>query len=146
LTTYANQQRQKLKCLTIVDEFTHEGLAIDVAGSIRSSRVIEVLAKLISVRGAPRYIRSDNGSEFISLAIIGWLDDEGVETAHIAPGKPWQNGTNESFNGRFRDECLNQEWFRNRREAAVVIEEWRKHYNAVRPHSSLDYLTPVSGP
>jgi putative transposase len=71
--------------------------------------VIEVLAKRISVRDVPRYIRSDNGSEFISLAIIGWLDDEGVETAHIAPGKRWQNGTNESFNGRFRDECLNQE-------------------------------------
>jgi putative transposase len=133
---------QKIKCLTIVDEFTHEGLAIDVAGSIRSARVIDVLARLISVRGAPRYIRSDNGSEFISLAIMKWLDDEGVETAFIAPGKPWQNGTNESFNGRFRDECLNQEWFRNRREAAVVIEEWRQHYNAVRPHSSLDYLTP----
>ncbi len=133
---------QKLKCLTVVDEFTHEALAIDVASSIRSRRVIEVLAQLISTRGAPRYIRSDNGPEFVSLAIMRWLADEGIETAYIAPGKPWQNGTNESFNGRFRDECLKQEWFRNRREAAVIIETWRRHYNAVRPHSSLDYLTP----
>lgn len=133
---------QKLKCLTVVDEFTHESLAIDVGGSIRSNRVIEVLAQLISTRGAPRYIRSDNGPEFVSLAIMRWLADEGIETAYIAPGKPWQNGTNESFNGRFRDECLNQEWFRNRREAAVIIESWRRHYNALRPHSSLDYLTP----
>jgi putative transposase len=133
---------QKLKCLTVVDEFTRESLAIDVAGSIRSARVIEVLSRLISVRGAPRYLRSDNGPEFVSLAIMRWLAETGIETAYIAPGKPWQNGTDESFNGRFRDECLNQEWFRNRREAAVIIESWRQHYNAVRPHSSLDYLTP----
>lgn len=133
---------QKLKCLTIVDEWTHEALAIDVAGSIRSTRVIEVLSKLISVRGAPRYIRSDNGPEFVAAAILRWLDGEGIETAHIAPGKPWQNGSNESFNGRFRDECLNMEWFRTRTEAAILIESWRRHYNEVRPHSSIDYLTP----
>ena len=103
---------------------------------------MDVLARLITVRGAPRYIRSDNGPEFMSLAVMRWLGGAGIETAYIAPGKPWQNGTDESFNGRFRDECLNQEWFRNRREAVVIIESWRRHYNAVRPHSSLDYLTP----
>jgi putative transposase len=133
---------QKLKCLTIVDEWTHEALAIDVAGSIRSTRVIEVLSKLISVRGAPRYIRSDNGPEFVAAAVLRWLDGEGIETAHIAPGKPWQNGSNESFNGRFRDECLNMEWFRTRAEAVILIEAWRRHYNEIRPHSSIDYLTP----
>lgn len=133
---------QKLKCLTIVDEWTHEALAIDVAGSIRSTRVIEVLSRLISVHGAPRYLRSDNGPEFVAAAVLRWVDDEGIETAHIAPGKPWQNASNESFNGRFRDECLNMEWFRTRAEAVILIEAWRRHYNEVRPHSSIDYLTP----
>jgi putative transposase len=133
---------QKLKCLTIVDEWTRESLAIDVGGSIRSARVIEVLAQLVSVRGAPRYLRSDNGPEFVATAVLQWVTAEGIETAHIAPGKPWQNGTDESFNGRFRDECLNMEYLRNRTEAVVVIETWRRHYNDVRPHSSLGYLTP----
>ena len=133
---------QQLKCLTIVDEFTHECLAVDVAGSIRSARVIDVLTRLMSVHGAPAYLRSDNGPEFVSNAILHWLTDARIETAHIDPGKPWQNGTNESFNGKFRDECLSVEWFRTRREAQIIIEAWRKHYNAVRPHSSLGYLTP----
>ena len=133
---------QKLKCLTIVDEWTHESLAIEVAGSIRSKRVIEVLAKLVSVRGAPRFLRSDNGPEFVSAAVLRWVTESGIETAFIAPGKPWQNGTDESFNGKFRDECLDMEWFRSRAEAVVVIETWRQHYNEVRPHSSLGYLTP----
>lgn len=133
---------QRLKCLTIIDEWTHEALAIDVAGSIRSGRVIEVLARLVSVRGAPRFLRSDNGPEFVSTAILAWLTESGIHTAHIVPGKPWQNGTNESFNGRFRDECLNLEWFRSRREAVVLIEAWRRHYNTQRPHSTLGYLTP----
>jgi putative transposase len=134
---------QSLKCLTIIDEFTRECLVVDVAGSIRSQRVIEVLARLISERGAPRYLRSDNGSEFVSKVILEWLEEAGVETALIDPGKPWQNGMDESFNGRFRDECLSLEWFRSRREAKVIIETWRRHYNAVRPHSSLDYRTPI---
>ena len=133
---------QQLKCLTVVDEFTHESLAIDVAGSIRSARVIDVLTRLMSVHGAPTHLRSDNGPEFVSHAILKWLTDARIETALIDPGKPWQNGTNESFNGKFRDECLSVEWFRSRREAQVIIEAWRKHYNAVRPHSSLGYLTP----
>ena len=105
---------QSLKCLTVIDEFTRECLAIDVAGSIRSGRVIEVLTRLVSVRGAPRFLRSDNGPEFVSKAILEWLELAGIETALIDPGKPWQNGADESFNGRFRDECLSLEWFRSR--------------------------------
>jgi putative transposase len=92
---------------TVIDEWTREALAIDVAGSIRAGSVIDVLARLVSDRGAPRYLRSDNGPEFVSSAILRWTTAEGIETAHIAPGKPWQNGTDESFNGRLREKCLN---------------------------------------
>jgi putative transposase len=134
---------QALKCLTVVDEWTRECLAIDVAGGIRSGRVIEVLTQLVSVHGAPRYLRSDNGPEFVATAILRWLTDAQIETAHIDPGKPWQNATDESFNGKFRDEHLNLQWFRNRVEAKVGIEQWRRHYNEIRPHSSLGYLTPI---
>ena len=134
---------QQLKCLTVTDEWTKEGLAIEVDGRIRSSRVIEVLARLVSERGAPLYLRSDNGPEFVSRALLKWIVDQGIETALIDPGKPWQNGATESFNGKFRDECLSLEWFRSRAEAKVVIETWRQHYNQVRPHSSLGYLTPA---
>ena len=134
---------QQLKCLTVIDEFTRECLAIDVAGSLRSHRVIEVLTRLISKHGAPHYLRSDNGPEFVSHAILEWLANERIETALIDPGKPWQNGTDESFNGKLRDECLSIEWFRTRVEARVVIETWRCHYNHVRPHSSLKDLTPI---
>lgn len=135
---------RQLKCLTVTDEFTKEGLAIEVDGRIRSARVIEVLARLVSERGAPRFMRSDNGPEFVSRALLKWILDQGVETALIEPGKPWQNGATESFNGKFRDECLSLEWFRSRAEAKVVIETWRTHYNEVRPHSSLGYLTPAA--
>jgi putative transposase len=134
---------QQLKCLTVIDEYTREALAIDVAGSIRSGRVIEVLAKLVSVHGAPRALKSDNGPEFVSRAILRWLTDAGINCALSDPGKPWQNAHDESFNGKLRDECLSMEWFRNRREAVPIIETWRRHYNEVRPHSSLDYLTPM---
>lgn len=116
--TCANDQQ--LKCLTVVDEFTRECLAIDVAGSIRSRRVIEVLTRLV-------YLRSDNGPEFVSKAILAWIVEANIQIALIDPGKPWQNGTDESFNGRFRDECLSVEWFRSRREAKVIIEQWRQH-------------------
>jgi len=132
-----------VKCLTVVDEFTRECLAIDVGGSIRSRRVIEVLTRLVSLHGAPRYLRSDNGPEFVATAILRWLLAAQIETAFIDPGKPWQNGTDESFNGKFRTECLDLEWFRNRREAQVGIEIWRRHYNEVRPHMSLQYQTPA---
>ena len=135
-------QGQQIRCLTIVNAYTRDCLAIDVAGSIRSKRVIEVLSRLVSIHGAPLFLRSDNGPEFVSLAILQWIADSGIGTALNDPGKPWQNGTDQSFNGKFRDECLSLEWFRSRREAAVVIDCWRRHYNAVRPHSSLGYLTP----
>ena len=134
---------QQLKCLTVVDEFTHECLAIDVAGSIRSGRVIEVLSQLVSVHGSPKHLRSDNGPEFVSRAVLKWLTELNIDTAHIDPGKPWQNGTNESFNGKFRDECLSMEWFRNRIDAKITIEQFRRQYNEIRPHSSLGQLTPA---
>ena len=135
---------QQLKCLTVVDEYTRECLAIDVAGSIRSGRVIDVLSRLMSERGCPQVLRSDNGPEFVSKAILTWALRSGLDSALIEPGKPWQNGTNESFNGKFRDECLAMEWFRTRAEAKAVIETWRQHYNEVRPHSSLQNLTPAA--
>lgn len=131
-----------LKCLTVIDEFTRECLAIDVAGSIRSGRVIDVLTRLVSVHGAPRYRRSDNGPEFVSRAVLRWLLATQIETAFIDPGKPWQNGVDESFNGKFRNEHLSLQWFRNRVDAVVSIEHWRRHFNEVRPHSSLSYRTP----
>jgi putative transposase len=134
---------RSLKCLTVVDEWTRESLAIDVGTGIRAARVIEVLSRLVSLRGAPRYLRCDNGPEFVSRALLRWMASEGIETAFIDPGKPWQNGTNESFNGRFRDECLSMEWFRSLTEARAVIETWRKHYNETRPHSSLGGMTPT---
>jgi putative transposase len=133
---------QQLKCLTVTDEFTKEGLAIEVDGRIRSARVIEVLSRLMSARGVPRFLRSDNGPEFVSKALLSWIVAQDIGMALIDPGKPWQNGVTESFNGKFRDECLSLEWFRSRAEAKVIIEAWRRHYNEVRPHSSLDYLTP----
>lgn len=135
---------QQLKCLAVVDEYTWESLAIDVAGSIRSSRVIEALSQLMSVRGVPKVLRSDNSPEFVSNALLRWATSQGLDMALIEPGKPWQNGVAESFNGKFRDECLSMEWFRSRAEAKVVIESWRHHYNDVRPHSSLGNLTPTA--
>ena len=135
---------QTLKCLTVTDEWTKEGLAIEVDGRIRSGRVIEVLSRLVSERGAPLHLRSDNGPEFVSRALLKWMVSSGIETALIDPGKPWQNGACESFNGKFRDECLSLEWFRSRAEAKAVIENWRRHFNEVRPHSSLGYLTPAA--
>ena len=133
---------QRLKCLTVIDEWTRECLAIEVAGSLRSQQVIATLERLFVQHGTPKYLRSDNGPEFVSQAVRRWLAPRAVAPSFIEPGKPWQNGTNESFNGKFRDECLNLEWFRSRAEAKVVIESWRRHFNEVRPHSSLGYRTP----
>jgi putative transposase len=134
---------QKLKMLTVVDEWTRECLAIEVGARINSSRVIEVLSRLMSLHGQPTYIRSDNGPEFVATSVKEWFKASGVQTTFIEHGKPWQNGTNESFNGKFRDECLNMEWFRNRAEAKIIVEQWRRHYNQERPHSSLNYRTPA---
>jgi putative transposase len=133
---------QQLKCMTVIDEYTRECLSILVDGQIRSGKIVAELSRLVSLHGAPRHIRSDNGPEFVSTAVIKWLTENEIDTAFIDPGKPWQNGADESFNGKFRDECLNLEWFRSRAEAKVVIETWRRGYNRERPHSSLGYLTP----
>ncbi len=133
---------QHLKLLTVVDEYTRESLAIHVATSIKSRAVIAVLSRLVAERGTPGCLRSDNGSEFVATRVKEWLKQKGVETLYIEPGSPWQNAFGESFNGRLRDECLNVEWFKNLREATVIVETWRRHYNQERPHSSLDYRTP----
>lgn len=133
---------QKLKILTIVDEYTRESLAVETATSIRSGKVVTVLAALMAARGAPEHLRSDNGPEFVAVRVREWLSEHSIQTLYIEPGHPWENAVGESFNGRLRDECLNVEWFRNVAEARVVIESWRWHYNEERPHSSLDYRTP----
>ncbi|MCG8460421.1 MAG: integrase core domain-containing protein, partial [Holophagales bacterium] len=133
---------QKLKCLTLVDEYTRECQAIEVGATMPSSRVIAVLDRLIREHGAPEFLRSDNGPEFLSKALRRWLAKRNVKPAFIEPGKPWQNGSVESFHDKLRDECLNQEWFRSRSEAAIVIGAWRRHCNGARPHSSLGYRTP----
>ena len=134
---------RKLKMLTLIDEYTRECLAVEVDTSITSLKVRQILERICLQRGFPQAIRSDNGSEFIGQAVGDWLKANNVEPLFIAPGKPWQNGKCESFNGKLRDECLSREWFRSLREARVVIETWRRFYNTERPHSSLGYLTPV---
>ncbi|BBG65022.1 mobile element protein [Hydrogenimonas sp.] len=138
---------QKLKILVVVDEYTRECLALEVAASIRTHHLIDTLSRLMTLYGRPKFIRSDNGPEFTAKAVIQWLTDNDIGPAFIKPGSPWQNAYVESFNGKFRDECLNREWFYNRKEAAVIIEKWRNHYNHERPHSSLDKQPPakVSG-
>ena len=133
----------KLRILTIVDEYTRESLGIRVERSISSQVVLSTLEWLFISRGVPQHIRSDNGPEFIAKAVREWLAQKGCGTIFITPGSPWENPYVESFNGRFRDECLNRETFRNGREAQQVIEAWREEYNHYRPHSSLGYLPPV---
>ena len=129
--------------LTLIDEFTRECLAVEVGLSVKSERVRQILKKVCFEKGKPELIRPDNGSEFIGKAVGGWLQENGIKPLFIEPGKPWQNGKGESFNGKFRDECLSREWFSSVKEAQVVIESWRKFYNEERPHSSLGYLTPT---
>jgi putative transposase len=129
--------------LNIVDEFTHECLAIRVNRKLNSTDVIDVLTDLFIMRGVPVHIRSDNGPEFIAKAVQEWIAAVGAKTAYIAPGSPWENGYVESFNARLRDELLDGEIFYTLREAQIVIESWRRHYNAVRPHASLGYKPPA---
>ena len=133
---------RKLRILTVVDEFTRESLETYVDESIPATKVIEVLTFLFVLHGHPAYLRSDNGPEFVATAIQEWLGQQQIQTAYIEPGKPWQNGSNESFNGTFRKECLNAEIFASLTEARVVIEQWRRRYNERRPHSSQNYITP----
>jgi len=134
---------RSLKVLTVLDEFTRESPAIEVGSSIKSNYVIAILEYLFMVRGVPKYIRSDNGPEFISDAIKRWLGGQGVETLYIEPGSPWENGYIESFNGKLRDEILDRELFYSVKEAKVIVENWRLEYNNHRPHSGLGYITPA---
>jgi putative transposase len=133
----------RFKCLTVVDEYTRECLAITVDRSLPARRVLAVLGQLVARYGPPRYLRSDNGPEFIARRVRQWLGQTGIVTAYIDPGKPWQNGVGESFHSRFRDECLDREWFHTPHEARVLIEQYRRQYNEARPHSSLGYHTPA---
>jgi putative transposase len=133
---------KSLKMLTLIDEYTRECLAVEVGVSMTSERVRQILERVCSEKGFPEMIRSDNGSEFIGQAVNNWLAENGIKPLFIEPGKPWQNGKGESFNGKLRDECLSREWFSSVKEAQVVIGEWRNFYNTERPHSSLGYLTP----
>jgi len=132
-----------LRMLVLVDEYTRECLAIDVARRMTSEDVLERLAFLMVTRGVPEHIRRDNGAEFTSRAVREWLAKVGVKTLFIEPGSPWENGYVESFNGKLRDELLDREIFYTLLEAKVLIERWRQHYNRVRPHSSLGYRPPA---
>jgi len=134
---------RKYRMLNIVDEFTREALAIRIDRRLRSTDVIDTLADLFILRGIPGHIRSDNGSEFIATAVKDWIAAVGAKTAYIEKGSPWENGYIESFNGKLRDELLNGEIFYSLREAQIVIEQWRRHYNMIRPHSSLGYRPPA---
>ena len=134
---------RKLRMLNVVDEFTRECLCIRVGRKLGSADVIDVLADLFIARGTPGFIRSDNGSEFVATAVKGWISGVGAKTAYIEPGSPWENGYVESFNGKLRDELLNTEVFNTLLEARVLIEQWRVHFNTVRPHSSLGYRPPA---
>ncbi len=134
---------RKLRMLTVVDEFTRECLAIEPARSLPAAKVIGVLSRLFAQHGAPEFLRSDNGPEFIAHQLKQWLAGTGPETIYIDPGSPWQNAYGESFNGKLRDECLNVETFTSLAEARVIIEQWRRDYNQERPHSSLGYQTPL---
>lgn len=133
----------KLRMLNVIDEYTRECHQIRVDRSINAEKVVDTLNWLFLLHGAPEHIRSDNGPEFVAALVCKWLKESGCKTIFIKPGSPWENPYIESFNGKFRDECLNREIFRNGREAQEVVENWRREYNEFRPHSSLDYLTPA---
>ena len=130
---------RRYRMLNVIDEFTHECLAIRINRKLKAIDVIDVLSDLFILRGVPGHIRSDNGPEFIAKTLQDWIAAVGAKTAYIAPGSPWENGFIESFNARLRDELLNGEIFYTLREAQIVVESWRHHYNAVRPHASLGY-------
>ena len=133
---------RRLRCLNIVDDFTKECLAIEVDTSLPGRRVVSVLEQLAERRGLPRSVTVDNGPEFVSKALDEWAYRKQLQLRFIEPGKPQQNAYIESFNGKFRDECLNEHWFLSMRHAREIIAGWRQEYNDKRPHSSLGYLTP----
>ena len=132
-----------IRMLTVIDEYTRECLAIEVERRLRADDVLATLTRLFVERGPPESIRSDNGPEFTAASVRDWLGRVGVQTAFIQPGSPWENGYNERFNGKLRDELLNGEIFYTLREAQVIIEGWRREYNVFRPHSSLGQRPPA---
>lgn len=134
---------KSFRMLCIIDEFSRESLAIRVARKLNATDVIEALCELFVSRGVPSYIRSDNGPEFVAVTLRQWIAAVGAKTAYIEPGSPWENGYCESFNGKLRDELLNGEIFYTLKEAQIMIEAWRLHYNTIRPHSSLGYRPPA---
>jgi putative transposase len=129
---------------SVMDEFTREGFAIAAADATSAKWVIAVLSELVTRHGAPAYLRSDNGAEFVALAVPAWLARRRIRTLSIDPACPWQNGKEERFNGTVRDECLNLHLFASPAEARVRLEAFRNHYNHDRPHSRLNYMTPVA--
>ena len=129
--------------LCVIDEYTRECLAIRVERRLNAQIVLEVLADLFLEHGPPEHIRSDNGPEFVAKALRAWLARLGVKTLFIEPGSPWENGYCESFNSKLRDEFLNREMLYSLKEAQILIEWWRRHYNALRPHSALGYRSPA---
>jgi putative transposase len=139
----ATEDGRRLKMMPVVDEYSRECLALEVERSITSEEVVKTLDRLFAERGAPRFIRSDNGPEFIAQAVKRWLAASGVETLYIEPGAPWENAYSETFISRMRDELLDREEFANLKEAKVLAEDYRDHYNHHRPHGALGYLTPV---
>lgn len=135
---------QRIRCLSVVDEFTRECLALDVGRRMPSVRVKAVLERLAGERGAPDRLRSDNGGEFVARRITDWARTLSCQPSPVAPGKPWQNGMVESFHSRLRAECLDRETFASLAEARVVLENWRRMYNEIRPHSQLGYIPPAA--
>ena len=135
---------RRFRILAVVDDFTRECLALVVDTSLSGARVARELDAIITVRGQPLMIVSDNGTELTSLAILRWAQDRAIEWHYIAPGKPQQNGYVESFNGRLRDECLNETLFASLGHARSVLRRWREDYNDVRPHSGIGGLTPTA--
>lgn len=134
---------RKYRMLNVIDEFTHECLAIRIDRRLKAIDVIDVLSDLFILRGVPEHVRSDNGPEFVAKAVQEWIGAVGAKTAYIAPGSPWENGFIESFNARLRDELLDGEIFYTLAEAKIVVESWRRHFNTVRPHGSLGYKPPA---
>ena len=139
----STEDGRRLKVMPVVDEYTRECLSLEGQRSIKAEEVIGTLRRLFTERGEPTYVRSDNGPEFIAEALKEWLTLSGVKTLYIEPGAPWENAYSETFIGRLRDELLERELFVNLKEAQVLLEDYRKHYNHKRPHGALGYLTPA---
>jgi transposase InsO family protein len=139
----ATEDGRRVKVMPVVDEYTRECLSLEGQRSIKAEGIIDTLSRLSAERGAPDYLRSDNGPEFIAAAVKEWLAVSGVKTLYVEPGSPWENVYSETFVSRLRDELLERELFVTLKEAQVLLEDCRQHYNQQRPHGALGYLTPV---